>query len=162
MEQFNLEEILFSCIDKMKLLMSSDMWNNILLDCSKNEVFILLYVYRNSEVNMTQLADYIQAPLNTATGVVGRLEKKGLLERQRSKEDKRVVTVTITKAGISCITSIIKEFLYYGQRITDSMSAEELQLVFRIFDKVINVLGESHYEAQENTEDKKIKRILIE
>lgn len=162
MTQLNLEEMLFDYIDKMKVLMSSDIWNNILLDCSKNEVFILLFAYRNSEVNMTQLAEYIQVPLNTATGVVGRLEKKGLLERQRSKEDKRVVTVTITKNGIGHITSIINEFVYYGQKIADSLSADELQLLFNILDKVINVLDTSQDERQNISKEKRVKKILIE
>ena len=40
-----------------------------------------------TQVNMTEIAEYIHVPLNTATGIINRMEKNGLIERTRSQED---------------------------------------------------------------------------
>ena len=65
-------------IEEIKELLSSDIWENIFLNCSKNEVFIFWLLYRKNEVNMTEAAEYIHVPLNTATGIIGRMERNGL------------------------------------------------------------------------------------
>ncbi|MGB8453483.1 MAG: MarR family transcriptional regulator [Anaerocolumna sp.] len=158
----NLEDIIFQYIDKVKLLFSAETWQNILMDCSKNELFILLLLYRQSEVNMTQVADYLGVPLNTATGIVTRMEKKGIILRERSPGDKRIVTIEITMEGKGYIQRIIKEFLYYGQLIMDNFTAEEIQLIFRMVDKGIKVLSTEHNKRQEPEQKTKVRKIVIE
>jgi DNA-binding MarR family transcriptional regulator len=164
MEQnFNqLEDIIFQYIDKFKLLFSADTWQNILMDCSKNELFVLLLLYRQNEVNMTQIADYLNVPLNTATGIVARMEKKEIIIRQRSPEDKRIVTISMTKEGKGYIQNIMKEFLHYGQLIMDSFTPEEIQLIFQTVDKGINVLTKEHKNIEESDQKKKVRKIEID
>lgn len=159
---FNLEAIIFQYIDKLKLLLSADTWQNILMDCSKNELFVLLLLYRQSEVNMTQVAEHIGVPLNTATGIIARMEKKGIVLRQRSPEDKRIVTISMTEEGKSCIHSIMKEFLYYGQLMLEGFTSEEIQLIFQMIDKGIHILSQEQHHRQEEQQKTKVKRIEIE
>ncbi len=158
----NLEDIIFQYIDKIKLLISAQTWQNILLDCSKNELFILLLLYRQEEINMTQIAEYINVPLNTATGIVTRMEKKGIVIRERSPEDKRIVTIRLTNEGKECIQRIMKEFLHYGQVILGNYTAEEVQLIFKMVDKGISILMDE-YKQREKTEPRaKIRKIQID
>jgi DNA-binding MarR family transcriptional regulator len=161
-ENQSIEDIIFQYIDKIKLLFSAETWENILMDCSKNELFILLLLYRQYEVNMTQVAEYIRVPLNTATGIVTRMEKKGIVLRVRNPEDKRIVTIYITTEGKGYIQSIMKEFLHYEQLITKNFTAEEMQLIFRLVDKGINILLSEHNQRQESDQKTKIRRIEIE
>jgi len=158
----NLEDILFQYIDQVKLLLSAGTWQNILLDCSKNELFVMILLYRQSEVNMTQVADYISVPLNTATGIVARMDKKGIVIRERSQEDKRIVTIRLSTEGKGYIQSIMKEFLHYGQLILESFTAEEIQLIFQTVDKGITILYTEHNRRQESEQKPKIRRIEID
>lgn len=161
-EIHNLEDIIFQYIDKVKLLFSVETWQNILMDCSKNELFVLLLLYRQSEVNMSQVAEYICVPLNTATGIVARMEKKGIVMRERSPEDKRIVTISMTTEGKGFIQSIMKNFLHYGQLIMESFTAEEMQLIFRTVDKGINVLKAEHDRKQDLEQNIKVRKIQID
>ena len=70
-----IENIIFNYIDEFKVLFFPEQWSNIFLDFSKNEILALLFLYRKKNANMTEIAEYIMAPLNTATGVIARLEK---------------------------------------------------------------------------------------
>ena len=80
-----IEEIIFNYIDEFKVLFFPQQWSNIFLDFSKNEILALLFLYRKKDANMTEIAEYIMAPLNTTTGVIARLEKKLMVERIRSE-----------------------------------------------------------------------------
>lgn len=161
-EIHNMEDYIFQYIDKVKLLFSAEAWQNILMDCSKNELFVLLLLYRQSEVNMTQVAEYISVPLNTATGIVARMEKKGIVMRERSPEDKRIVSISMTTEGKGYIQIIMKKFLHYGQLIMESFTAEEMQLIFRTIDKGINVLEAENNRNQETEQTIKVRKIQID
>jgi hypothetical protein len=49
---------------------------------------------------MGRLAEILDASMSSATGVIDRMEEKGLVERVRVPDDRRVVLVRPTKAGL--------------------------------------------------------------
>jgi len=160
MDITNVEEYIFRYIDKVKVLVSPETWENLLLDCTKDEIFILLYVYRKSEVNMSMIAEYIHVPLNTATGIVGRMEKKNLIARYHSEDDKRVVKVAITDEGTRHIGSVLKEIMKYIQIVMDRLSPEEIKMLFQTVSKIMEALEESSQSEQDT--EVKVKKIIIE
>lgn len=157
------EKIIFDYLDRVKTLISPRTWENILLDCSKNEVFVMILLYRRGEVNMTQVSDYLQVPLNTVTGIVDRMEKRGLLERQRSAEDKRVVTIQMTEQGMACIKDILDQVFRYGQSILSKLTPQELQTGIQLIDKVVEGLNEEYDKEKAQAEPvKRVRKIVIE
>ena len=153
------EQEIFGFVDSMKDLMSPEIWENILLDCSKNEMFILWLLYRQKEVNMSQIAEYIHVPLNTATGIIARMEKRELVIRERSIEDKRIVTIRLGNQGMTQMQAVIREFSYYGTQICATFSQQEMDLFFRMMQKLMEIMRQ---ERKENTGKTKIKKITIE
>lgn len=158
----NLEAMIFEYLDKIKYLLSSELWGNEIFNCSKNEVFVLLLLYRRSDVNMTQIADYLNVPLNTATGIVARMEKRDLLVRERSSEDKRVVTIKLTEAGKASIRDILNEMIRYGQLIMGNFTDEEVKLIFKLVDKVMDTLSRDASRIEKKQTEPKIRKIIIE
>ena len=156
------ETMIFEYIDKIKYLLSPEIWGNELFNCSKNEVFVLLLLYRRSDVNMTQIADYLRVPLNTATGIVARMEKRDLLARERSSEEKRVGTIKLTDAGRATSRDILNEMIRYGQLMMDSFTAEEVKLVFKLLDKVMETLSRDASKSEAKQSEPKIRKIMIE
>lgn len=160
LEHNNLEDILFDLIDQVKVIISQETWENILLNCTKNELFVLMLLYRKSDVNMTQIAEYLNAPLNTTTGIVGRMEKKDMVRRVRSDFDKRVVTIVLTEYGSKQISEIIGMFLEYGQMIISTLKADELTLMANVVSKIVVLL--QNKQVSKTTAEKKIRKIEIE
>lgn len=154
-----IEKQIYESVDQIKELFSAQLWESILLDCSKNEIFIMWLLYRQEQVNMSQIAEYIHVPLNTATGIVARMEKKELVVRERSAEDKRVVTVRLGEKGNAHLSAMIKECTYYGSRIMTELSAEELRLLSQMISKLMCILQE---EKKSENEKKKVRKITIE
>lgn len=102
-------DFIFEYVEEVKELLSSDLWENIFLNCSKNEVLIFWLLYRKREVNMTEIAEYIHVPLNTATGIVNRMEKGGFIVRTRSTEDKRVVLIGFSEKGMAQFEKLVRD-----------------------------------------------------
>jgi MarR family transcriptional regulator, organic hydroperoxide resistance regulator len=156
----NFEQSLFELFDQIKVLISQDTWENILLNCTKNEMLVLMLMYRGSEVNMTQIADYLNVPLNTATGIVTRMEKKDMIRRIRSVEDKRVVTLALTEGGQQQIDAILKTFVEYGKKLFTVLTIEEIAMISSIFDKVIALIQEESKVVDLN--NKTVRKIIID
>lgn len=156
-----LEKAILEYVDQIRLFIAPEIWGNILLDCSKNEIFVLLLLYRNPAANMTQIAEYIGVPLNTATGVVARMEKRALVCRQRSPEDRRVITVALTEKGRRQIVDIIKTMAGYGKRVVETLTTEEVLLIGKIMDKVVALLREGDTESKKE-KDRGVRKIPIE
>lgn len=146
-------------IDEVKELLSSDIWENIFRDLTKNEMLIFWLLYLKKQVNMSEIADYIHVPLNTATGIVSRMEKNGLIERTRSEEDKRVVHIVCAEKGKEQFQKLFLKMIHYGTRIFDSFTEEEIKLFFKMMDKVKTVLKE---DKKEEESAKKVRKITIE
>ncbi len=146
-------------IEEVKELLSSDLWENIFLDCSKNEVLIFWLLYQRSEVNMTEIAEYIHVPLNTATGIINRMEKNELIVRTRSQEDKRVVLIGFSERGMAQFQNLVNEMMYYGMKIVSSFTKEEMDLFYKMTTKVKEILRQ---EKRKEETPKKIRKITIE
>ena len=146
-------------VEEIKELLSSDLWNNIFLNCSKNEVLIFWLLFQKNEVNMSEIAEYIHVPLNTATGIVNRLEKNDLILRTRSKEDKRVVLITFSEKGMAQFQNLMNELMRYGMKVMNSLTQEEMDLFFKMLSKVKDVLRQ---EKKEEATVKKVRKITIE
>jgi DNA-binding MarR family transcriptional regulator len=158
-----IEEFMYEFIDKFKPLFYPGQWNNTFLDYSKNEIFALLFVYRKGRVTMSEIAEYIGVPLNTATGIIGRLEKRGVLNRQRDTIDKRVVTVNITPEGMEFLKNELNIISYYYNKLMDSISEEEKILLLKLISNFLDVITqELPSKANADKQNMKVRKITIE
>ncbi|WKY44665.1 MarR family transcriptional regulator [Eubacteriaceae bacterium ES2] len=146
MSQNESTEMMFlDLVEKIKIILAADLWQKV--DCSKNELYVMLYLYRNSNVNMTELADYLEVPLNTATGIISRMEKHELLKREKSPEDKRVITIVLTKSGITTAKRILRELMGISELILESFTDEETIVLIKLIDKMIRIVEPQNEEA---------------
>ena len=163
LEEYGISKDTFQTIidytNEIKELLSGDIWENIFRDCTKNEILIYWLLYQKDRVNMTEIADYIHVPLNTATGIVSRMEKNGTVERTRSSEDKRVVLIGFSPKGEKQFQGLVGEMIIYGTRIFSTLSEEEIERFIKLMNKVKTVLKE---DKKKETSSKKIRKINIE
>lgn len=68
-------------------------------DISNNDMHILEAIGIDTPNSMSAIAKMLHVTVGTLTVNMNSLEKKGYLVRERSKEDKRVVLVTLTEKG---------------------------------------------------------------
>jgi DNA-binding MarR family transcriptional regulator len=61
----------------------------------------------------------------TLTGVLQTLESRGLIKRNRSQEDKRLVLVTLTAKGRKLMVSLFPEFNKHEQEVLSGLSVQQ-------------------------------------
>lgn len=108
---------------------------------------------------MTEVAEYIHVPLNTATGIVSKMEKNGFVVRDRSKEDKRVVVLHLTDKGTEQVKALVDEITYYAVQTISVFSKEEMELFFKMAKRLMEVLKQERKQEKNKT---KIRKITIE
>lgn len=107
------------------------------LSMSRFELQALMLVGRSQNVTMGNLAQGMSAPVSTATGIVDRLVRKGLLKRGRNEEDRRIVTVTLTDNGKTLLKELKDHFHEFLDRIRNLLSEEEFETGLQLVRKVI-------------------------
>jgi len=72
-------------------------------DVSMSHMHVLWLLQHHGAMAMSRLADYLDVSLSNASGIIDRMEEKGLIERVRVPDDRRLVLVKPGAAGIRAL-----------------------------------------------------------
>jgi 4'-phosphopantetheinyl transferase len=87
---------------------------------------VLMLLAEEGPSPMRALADTLDVSQASATGIVDRMEQRGLVERRRDDEDRRVIRVALTGAGRDLIAGIATERRGRLAMVLEELSDEEL------------------------------------
>jgi DNA-binding MarR family transcriptional regulator len=156
------ESIMDLVFDSLKKFFYPQEWISLDLDFSKSEIFTMLLVDKHGEIIMSQVADYINVSMSTANGIVERLVKSGHLNRDRSDTDRRIVLIRLTDKGKKLVEQLKNIIFEYVQLIYESLDDEERKLIFKVFNKVVDILNKKYLKPQEDPSKNQLKKITIE
>ena len=94
---------------------------------------------------MREVAGFVGVAVNSATGIVDGLEAKGLLRRQRSAEDRRVVRVELTDAGRGAFQSCADCHVRFNRSILHALDEGERESFLVLLRKIAQA-GRSQVE----------------
>lgn len=98
---------------------------------------ILTYLYRNpGPVQMSELAAFIGKTQATTTVLVRKLEDEGLVIRERSAADARVVLVSLTGKGEDLSLTVIDIANHLNDEIRSKITEEECRVMTDILNKL--------------------------
>lgn len=124
--------LLDALLDNFKKILYPGDLVDIDLRFSKSELFTLLLADRKPEVTMSELSEYIHAPMSTSTGIVDRLVKKKYLSRGRGEQDRRVVTIRLTPDGETLIGELKRYWMTIASTVLRNLTAEEKLVINKI------------------------------
>lgn len=96
------------------------------LDLTLPQYDIIITLGNSPGMTPKKLGEQTLITKGTLTGVVSRLEHKGLVQRAASKKDGRSQVVHLTEAGKTLYESSFTEHLQHIDRLFDDYSAEEI------------------------------------
>ena len=70
---------------------------------SMTHMHVMWLLQHHGDLTMSRLADLMDVSLSNATGIVDRMEERGLVERGRVPDDRRVVLVRIAQRGLEAL-----------------------------------------------------------
>ena len=136
------DELFNILIDNFKKILYPAEFIAIDLKFSQSELFTLLLTDRIKNVTMTELSEYINAPMSTSTGIVDRLIKKNLLVRVRSEADRRIVTIRLTSEGERLIGKLKEYWNHTMQTVLNSLSLEEKLVINKLIGHMAELVND--------------------
>lgn len=103
---------------------------------TRGEMRVLRALGRQDCCTMSGIADMICLSLSSMTGLVDRLVEKGLVKRDRSPEDRRVVQVVLTDEGREAHEAAMEGPAAFAKRVLKGLNAEEQEALATLMKKV--------------------------
>jgi DNA-binding MarR family transcriptional regulator len=88
------------------------------------------------DLSLTELSERIRSQNSTVTGIIDRMEREGLVVRERSKEDRRVVKLRLTPKGVELAAEVPLEPMEIFRSALESLTKEEMRELLKILLKV--------------------------
>ncbi len=92
---------------------------------------VLSLLDEEGSLPMRALADALDVSQASTTGIVDRMEQRGLVARRRDGDDRRVVRVALTDAGDQLISGMATERLGRLSSLLDELTNDELDALLR-------------------------------
>ncbi|WP_336333185.1 homoprotocatechuate degradation operon regulator HpaR [Pseudomonas putida] len=96
-------------------------------DLTEQQWRVIRILKQHGELENYQLAELACILKPSMTGVLGRLERDGLVRRQKAVQDQRRVFVTLTEDGEACFASMKEGMEANYQKIQAQFGEEKLQ-----------------------------------
>jgi DNA-binding MarR family transcriptional regulator len=88
---------------------------------------VLIVLDREGVQSMARLAEWLDVSRSSATGIVDRMEERGLVARQRDSSDRRVVRVVITDGGRGVLAALDEDRRKMIGELLDELSDDDLE-----------------------------------
>lgn len=120
---------------------------------AKQDLLTLMFLDRLGECTMSQIAEQMNFPLSTTTGIVDRLVKKGYAERMRSESDRRLILILISAEGRSLVGSLKAHFNKLLAKLSQLLDADEQAVLLKLIAKLGTILESVFEEDQASKEE---------
>ena len=123
---------------------------------------MLELLYEREHITQKELQDILQVQAGSLSELLGKLEKHGVIEREKANEDRRVSVIHITEAGKERVRDILEKRRQRGAGEEDgdwlSMLTKEEQdslqsLLKKIRDGLLDASGETAPPAEDREEE---------
>ncbi len=99
MDYNRINDYLVDIFNRVQVIEETSLRTSQFSDVSLKEMHIIEIIGKNTNVTPSDIARELMLTLGTVTTSLNKLEAKGYIERKRSKLDRRVVHLTLTKKG---------------------------------------------------------------
>lgn len=120
------------------------------LTTAQFEVLMKLIQYR--KLPMWKIGSLLSVTGENVTGLIDRLEKKGLVARERSEKDRRIIMARITPQGDRIFKNVCGGFEQKLRNTLSGLENSELNKFNSILDKLYKELQEK-FDSEEDNPD---------
>jgi len=92
---------------------------------------VLMMLRFKGPQTMSRLAETLDVSVASATGIIDRMEHKGVIERRRNDEDRRVVEVHVTDEGLAVFSQIQAERQARMSQMLSTVAEADLEALLR-------------------------------
>lgn len=111
-------------------------------DLTATQTFTMIYLFKSYEKKIQVKQKDIEREMDisnpTVTGILNRLESKGLIERVECKNDARAKNICVTKKALELDIVLREMFSENEKQLVSSLNDEEKQQLDYLLEKILN------------------------
>jgi DNA-binding MarR family transcriptional regulator len=107
---------------------------------SHGHLFLLFMIYRMGSIKTTDISTHFGITPGAATGIADKIENLGLIQRERDKNDRRVVFISLSPKGMEFVQNKKNEHITLFEEILSDFSNEEMISTIRMLHKISNAI----------------------
>lgn len=113
------------------------------MDLSYNQYKTLLTLYDLGGITLGKLSSSLKVATSSASEMVDRLERAGLVERKPAGNDRRTVTLAITPAGQDLLCRFQKGVLNNYRLVMERLARGERERLVRAMEDLVEIIGKA-------------------
>ncbi len=119
-------------------------------EMTPEQYWLLRLLHRSGSLSISELANELGIAISSATVSCKRLEKAGLLTRERQSDDERVVRVALTEQGLAQIDSWRQRKREVLTRWLSVLDAQEQKTLQSLIERVLEAADARAFEEIRN------------
>ncbi len=137
---------LIDCLKKMTRLIKRNKpampFDDGIKKMTLGQLDVIRYLCEHKKARMSDIAKEAGVKLPTMTDIVDKLVKEGVVERQRQKDDRRTVLISISPKIKEQAERIMKKHDFYIEKILSVLSKKEKLQAIKIITKINDSMKE--------------------
>lgn len=111
-------------------------------------MMLLFMIEIKREIKTSEVAEHFGVTSGAATGIADKLEKMGLIGRERSKSDRRVVTLALTEDGKEFVKEKKKQHIELLQNVLADLDEKEITQTIQLLNKMSSLVEKHQRDKQ--------------
>ena len=124
----------------LKQNMGPQLTNRTQLGLTPGQVFMLHFIRKESQCNVSLLADKMEVAPSAISVMLDRLENQGLVSRTRNKADRRVVIITLTEEGKRKLNEVLEVRRKILHHCFKQMEPDHLNTLIESLEKLSSIV----------------------
>ncbi|HIL87640.1 MAG TPA: MarR family transcriptional regulator [Deltaproteobacteria bacterium] len=97
---------------------------------------LLMLIGQNAGLSQTDLASATGIDRTSMVAILDKLEAKGWVKRQRSREDRRRHQIDLTPQGKTLLKQLWPKILQHEAEVCQRLTSQEIQTLLRLLEKI--------------------------
>ncbi|MBT2759630.1 MarR family transcriptional regulator [Mesobacillus foraminis] len=131
----------FSVTKKAEALIKEQIGNDG--DLTNDQHYTLRYMHRAGSCTSSELAEVFEVKKSAITAIINRMWEKGLIQRTRDENDRRVVYLTLTDKGKELYLKTEERITRLVESFITSFDQEEIEQFIKTYEKLNEILIKS-------------------
>ncbi len=98
---------------------------------------VLKTIKKHQSLSAKEVLVYLDTDKATLSGVLSRLESKGLIKREKDANDRRLMHITLTAASEALCQQVMDIETTCAEELTKNVKPRELKNFFSVFERII-------------------------
>ncbi|WP_237265347.1 MarR family winged helix-turn-helix transcriptional regulator [Thermoplasma sp. Kam2015] len=107
------------------------------VNLSVTEFTIMRQLSENGPLSMATIASSINVTPGWVTGVIDKMEDKGLVVRKREEADRRIIKISLTDHGKEVYEEAKKKHFSFIEKSLSGLNDSDLDMAYKILSKMI-------------------------